>query len=727
MSNKAARRRTYDIFLGFDGDKIGFNLNTSEDGSVGYLEGLAPALSPRVDNSAFTFSSVPPEVKVPVAFEDWSGGVGYTHVGGNAPSVYNQGLLVDGSTPGKLTPTGNTHNYWPPSGTWFGEYSNLPTGFGKILHTSVGTYMLMNKVWKWNVATSEWDVVFGTAGGTVGFQPLDIIEYGGYVWVTMVDFHGASATVNPRQGAFYAYTSDGVVWASTVGGGVANDDQLYWCVRGQTSGNPIIWGVDYEGNLRNNTAPLTAWSGPIQAGTSNETVTGLLEHLDTIYVFKTNGIYKMNSAGTGTEDVWIGARNTEDLRNGNNPILHTDGNIYVCYDGQLMQFNPVANSIGPVFPAYPNDIYSGMVNSITTDGQWLYIAFEFDWTFGEQYGAGTYDYRDNYYTHVLKGDPSVGGWHPIMYSQYGRMQGISVTPPGGTKASNPELHMMMAYNRTFTSGAYFPSLDHQLQDMVLTLPRVGEDFSTDVNASTLNMTSQPYVWGPWVDVGAANIDKYIASVQTIVDNASDGNWWQLYWQFDDGIYDRTLGAVGGGQVWVDPGTGSPFTDAYWPLEEPFIKRTNDGSVMTGASLDRWRSVRYLLRNETGSGTRAPVRSVVLESTLLPDRVRTWNLQVVVANDQELRGGGKMREGATRQRNFLFEAPSKQVTFYDRDGQNFIVKIQDIQSVGTQRGESGDREVFNITLSELVPNTLTTPLLSWGEGAWDNGQRLSTPQ
>ena len=143
-----------------------------------------------------------------------------------------------------------------------------------------------------------------------------------------------------------------------------------------------------------------------------------------------------------------------------------------------MQFNPVANSIGPVFPAYPNDIYSGMVNSITTDGQWLYIAFEFDWTFGEQYGAGTYDYRDNYYTHVLKGDPSVGGWHPIMYSQYGRMQGISVTPPGGTKASNPELHMMMAYNRTFTSGAYFPSLDNQLQDMVLTLPRVGEDFST---------------------------------------------------------------------------------------------------------------------------------------------------------------------------------------------------------------------------------------------------------
>ena len=112
--------------------------------------------------------------------------------------------------------------------------------------------------------------------------------------------------------------------------------------------------------------------------------------------------------------------------------------------------------------------------------------------------------------------------------------------------------------------------------------------------------------------------------------------------------------------------------------------------------------------------------------MLPDRVRVWNMQVVVANDQELRGGGKMREGATRQRNFLFEAPNKKVTFYDRNGQNFIVKVQDIQSSGTLRGESGDREMFTITLSELVPNTLTTPLLSWGEGAWDNGQRLSTP-
>ena len=262
--------------------------------------------------------------------------------------------------------------------------------------------------------------------------------------------------------------------------------------------------------------------------------------------------------------------------------------------------------------------------------------------------------------------------------------------------------------------------------MVLTLPKLGEDWSSDPDASSMTLNSNPYVWGPWVDVGAANVDKYLASVQTIIDNASDGNWWQLYWQFDNGIYDRTLGAVGGGQVWIDPDTGSPFSDAYWPLEEPFIKRTNDGNIMSGGSLERWRSIRYVLRYEAGSSAHASVRSLVMDSALLPERVRIWNLQVVVADDQELRGGGKMREGSIRQRNFLFEAPNKQVTFYDRNGQQYIVKIQDIQSIGTFRGESSDREIFNVSLSELVPSTLTAPLLSWGEGAWDNGQRLSTP-
>ena len=103
----------------------------------------------------------------------------------------------------------------------------------------------------------------------------------------------------------------------------------------------------------------------------------------------------------------------------------------------------------------------------------------------------------------------------------------------------------------------------------------------------------------------------------------------------------------------------------------------------------------------------------------------WSLQVLVSDDLELRGGGKQRDGAIRQRNFLFDSPAKQMTFYDRDGQNYVVKIQDIQSLGTQRGQSSDYEIFNITLSELVPSTITTPLFSWDTGSWNRGQRYTT--
>ena len=57
---KSSNRGTYDVFFEVDGDKIGFNLASSETGAVGYGTGLAPAIAPRVDNQAFTFSSVPP-------------------------------------------------------------------------------------------------------------------------------------------------------------------------------------------------------------------------------------------------------------------------------------------------------------------------------------------------------------------------------------------------------------------------------------------------------------------------------------------------------------------------------------------------------------------------------------------------------------------------------------------------------------------------------------------
>ncbi len=724
---KSSNRGTYDVFFEVDGDKIGFNLADGENDVVGYATGLAPAIAPRVDNAAFTFSSVPPEIKVPITFEDWSGGAGYPIASTNQPIVYNYGIRVDGSTPGKLTRVGTTQYYerdiYPVDG--FGDQDWMPTGFGRVKHTSQGTFLLAGDIYLWN--GTAWTLSYEThsSAGIKYELALDIIEFNGYVFVTLVDYWGRYGS-GTRLGYTYVYTNNGGgSWTNAAGAGIERD-HLYFAVKGQTSGNPIMYGIDKTGELRNNATGIAAWSAAIQVGETTETVTGLLEHNDVVYVFKTNGIYKLNAAGTGTEDVWIGAKDTTNETNGSTPVLFRDGNIYCTYDGYLIQFNPSTNSLVRIFPIQANDFYSGQINAITTDGEWLYIAFQTDWSYGEEYISGNSTYRSNHYAHILKGDPNVGGFHPIGVSTYGNLRNISAVPPGSTGGANPELHRLQAIDRIYNNVGIGPR-DFNIWDGYITLPRSGEDFSTDTNMSDNELGLVSYVWGPWVDLNAINIDKYIASVQAIVDNASSGSWWNLYWQFDYGVHDRVLGALGGGQQWIDLTDGSPYTDFYWPLDNPITSRSNDANIMSGASLERWRSVRYVLEGYNASGTSENAshpRSVAMEAAVLPERVRTWSLQVEVSDGLELRGGGKQRDGYIRQRNFLFDSPAKQMTYYDRDGQNYVVKIQDIQSAGTRRGQESDYEVYSISLSELVPNTITTPLFYWGNGSWNRGQRYT---
>ena len=725
---KASIRGTYDLFFEVDGDKIGFNLVSGENDIVGYSTGLAPAIAPRVDNQAFTFSSVPPEIKVPITFENWSGGAGYPVASTNQPAVYNYGLRIDGTTPGMLSRVANTKYYsrstYPTGG---GNQDWMPPGFGRVKYTSQGTFYLAGNIYKWNGTTWDlsWEEPIAVVGARKENLPLDIIEFNGYIFVTLVDYWGIGTTA--RTSTNYVYTNDGgTTWTTASGGGIVARNFLYFAVKGQTSGNPILYGIDASGGLRNNATGIAAWSAAIQVGEPTETVTGLLEHNDTIYVFKTNGIYKLNTAGTGTEDVWIGASDIDNETNGSTSVLYRDGNIYCTYDGYLIQFNPSTNSLVRLFPVQANEFYSGQISSIATDGEWLYLAFQVDWSYGATHTVGTSVYNSNYYSHVLKGDPTVGGFHPIGFNTYGNLRNLSVVPPGSTGGPNPELHRLVTVNRVFPAS--LPSYrNDNIWDGYLTLPRYGEDFSTDPNVSDNELGYRSYVWGPWVDLNAVNIDKYIASAQAIVDNASAGAWWNLYWQFDYGIHDRVVGALGSGAQWIDLDTGSPYTDFYWTLDNPITSRTNDANVMEGASLERWRSVRYVLEGYNQSGTSenaSQPRSIAMEAAVLPERVRTWNLQIEVSDGLELRGGGKQRDGYIRQRNFLFDSPAKQMTYYDRDGQNYVVKIQDIQSVGTRRGQESDYEVYNISLSELVPNTITTPLFYWSNGSWNRGQRYN---
>ena len=83
--------------------------------------------------------------------------------------------------------------------------------------------MLMNDVYKWQPDQAYVNETGGGSEQLYGWekvynlfdtnQPLDLIEYGGYIWITLVDFYGA--TVTPaRQGVLYLYSSDGITLAT---------------------------------------------------------------------------------------------------------------------------------------------------------------------------------------------------------------------------------------------------------------------------------------------------------------------------------------------------------------------------------------------------------------------------------------------------------------------------------------------------------------------------------
>jgi len=733
---KSAIRGTYDIFFEVDGDKLGFNIASGEGDSLGYAAGLTSAIAPRVDNSAFTFSSVPPEVKVPVVFEDWSLGAGHDWSATNIPAGYNFSAYgrIDGSTPGKLTMVADREFY--SSYNYTGPDEWVPVSFGRVKHTSQGTFLLAGNIYKFDISLREtgspWVLVYTTPSTGMAASlrkdalPLDIVEFNSTVFVTLVDNYNSLGN-GIRRGHQYVYTTDGgSTWTQSSVAAIANDEQLYFTIKGQTSGNPILYGIDYEGGLRTNATGIAVWSAAVQVGEPTETVTGLLEYNDTVYVFKTNGIYKLNAAGTGTEDVWIGAKNTTDNTNGSKPTLYKDGNIYCTYDGYLVQFDPRTNLLTQLFPIAATDVWSGKITSITTDGDWLYFSFEVDWSYGETYITGDYTYRDSRLTFVMKGDPSLG-FHPINGEQWGPVRNIDATPAGSTNPTNPELHTILPVNRiNHTVPIQDTTTIDNLWFTYLTLPKIGEDFDTDDGVQPLPVGKSAYVYGPWVDLGASNIDKYLASISAFALNASASSGWGLYLQYDYGAPDRVAGANGD---YRNLDLISPYSDFFANLNQEVTSEANDAYTQYSAlaHLQRWRSIRYVLAGVQQSNVNAGrplLQSVALESAVLPKRVRSWSVQVEVSNDMQLRGGGKMKDGYLRQRNFLFEAPAKEITFYDRDGQTYLAKIQDIQSVGTRRGESSDYEVYSIQLTELAASTLTKPEFIWGSGTWSNGQRYS---
>ena len=69
----------YDVYLEVDNQKVGFMLNATE-GIMGYRASLADQVTPQFNTASYDYASVPIEVEIPVAYEDWQGGCGFNSV-----------------------------------------------------------------------------------------------------------------------------------------------------------------------------------------------------------------------------------------------------------------------------------------------------------------------------------------------------------------------------------------------------------------------------------------------------------------------------------------------------------------------------------------------------------------------------------------------------------------------------------------------------------------------
>ena len=106
----------------------------------------------------------------------------------------------------------------------------------------------------------------------------------------------------------------------------------------------------------------------------------------------------------------------------------------------------------------------------------------------------SYTYNSNYYAHILKGDPNIGGFHPIGLTTRGNLRNLSVTPIGSTHGENQQLHVIQTVNRVTTASALSYGWGN-IWDGYLTLPRPGEDFSTDTNISDNQIGFTHHIYG----------------------------------------------------------------------------------------------------------------------------------------------------------------------------------------------------------------------------------------
>jgi hypothetical protein len=453
-----------------------------------------------------------------------------------------------------------------------------------------------------------------TSGGGVAFK--DVMEMDGVLYATR------------GQAADYMYSTDGTTWTAFTD---SDNNFDYFATRNTSSGEAVLWGVKADGTMKSTTNGRNggvAWSTAVAVGHTSETVNGMLNLNDDLYVFKREGIYRYT--GTATEDVWLGGIGLNAATNGTKPFLWGDGKAYSPYGDRLHAFDPNENAITPVFPSLHmagNPQISGNITAITGDARWLYV--------GVKNGAGN--------SYIIKGNPyandGIGEWHTYVYLGANDCTALSVAP--GTAADTPSTTNPTLNTSYGTAASYF------------ILARAGRRPEDD-GAYRYDIGTTNKLVGSYTGFGALGFNKFLNSGRIIGGNLSTTEKIELFYEID--------------------GSGSPVS-----ILEATASGVSQANITTEVSFLR---ARAQIEMVSGANTETPIgHAVVLHATPNPPRKRTWTFIVKVADDLSLRGGGRSRYSGRDLESFLFGAVRQRCRLYDRRGTSFIVRVLDVKAVG----------------------------------------------
>jgi hypothetical protein len=283
----------YDLFLEYDGVTRGLILHRTAEGNVSWFPGLAPALQPQFQTGDWGYELTPSEVDIAFSWQDLSKGAGFTDdpngvvTPGPRPYSYSRG--IDASE--------GTRLYLSPLQVADTGIAAAPV---KYIESSLGTYVIAGRfIYELTAAPGTWTQRDDLGAGKAY---TDIIEYKGVLF---------AAAGNDSS---YKYSTDGTTWTTYTD---ATVNALYWATR-----DDVLWYVGSGSVVANNQSGTaqnggTAWSATDTVGHSGETVRGMLEIDNNLYIFKEEGIYLYT--GSATEDVWLGGARMRRTTNGFRP------------------------------------------------------------------------------------------------------------------------------------------------------------------------------------------------------------------------------------------------------------------------------------------------------------------------------------------------------------------------------------------------------------------------